>query len=617
MYFKKLKKGFISVFLSFVLCISSNHLNSASLTTSDIINNSFNTKCLDYCIVGFCLYVFCTYWSCEYDIEPLIEHNISDVVVTSYRDPGKSPWIETATYNNGSNEGGEGAINNDKNYNNVKYKYVDAIGNPFAYLTQSGNDSEVVPFRYSVALSSSSGLSSNIIRFTRSTSINPKLEKRILHYLKKGKKRRKGTRKNLIYQIEKKRLTTEFNKFMKIRQRKLSASRKADPRDTDNNGVISEGTPLDTSDLADFQQYLTNNTTTLNYETGGGTVDAEGGGADLTGAGDDETGAFDEDGNEIGDGIGDDPDGIGDNPDGVNDDTYTNTVNDNTTANTLTVAAIGYDLYGIYNNANSTSTGIGNSNSGNSSSGNSSSGNSSSGNSSSGNSNSGNSSSGNSNSGNSSSGNSNSGNSSSGNSSSGGSSGNSNYYCKSKAIGMMPYFLSETNETGWRYGMPDKINPAVIGALAMGSLSGAASLAGIGTIEIGYPPAYTWGNVYPRTGFLATQDDKKAGAVTAQRAIDIINKGLGQSYMYIPLDVNAVGLSTFIPSSTWNKDWWQPLYPIAKAECGHFGGSPIAGKDDDAGQYAWGYWRRYQCCKPGKGVLVGKFKFPTPICANP
>ena len=94
----------------------------------------------------------------------------------------------------------------------------------------------------------------------------------------------------------------------------------------------------------------------------------------------------------------------------------------------------------------------------------------------------------------------------------------SGYVCKGATLPLVSYFLSTLDPIAWRYGVPESVYPEALipGMREVGSLLSASS----------------WGNVYPRSGFLNQTDDYKTGAVIAQRAGDVwgmsvAGKGVG------------------------------------------------------------------------------------------
>lgn len=240
----------------------------------------------------------------------------------------------------------------------------------------------------------------------------------------------------------------------------------------------------------------------------------------------------------------------------------------------------------------------------------------------------------------------------------------SDYVCETEVTPWMPYFSSTFDYVGWRMGMPDRFTAAALipGRREIGSRTTSNLLGN------------TWGSVYPRFGKLLQHDDARAAAVMAQRAVDIVTREK-QPHVYLPIsgssernfdteqfqgsdgssnsndtDFSSDGLSTgadteedqgplFTDQSTENNegsestiggengsqgasneqtDKWQMFSPKNDDQCEPFGNNDSTwtqGRTDESHQYAWNYWRRYECCVPGKGVYIGHTNFK-PICTS-
>jgi len=165
--------------------------------------------------------------------------------------------------------------------------------------------------------------------------------------------------------------------------------------------------------------------------------------------------------------------------------------------------------------------------------------------------------------------------------------------CPSDTEPMAPYFLSGLDAFEWRWGLVDTLHPA-------------AWLPGLR--EIGNWPANTWGQVYPRTGFVLAIEDPKAGAVAAQRAVDIVTR-TGQPHVYLPADG---------PQSNEQTDRWLMIHPKRARSCETFGTNAdnwSGGKVSQDGGYGFLYWRQYSCCTGKVGVLIGWTPTP-PVCIS-
>lgn len=204
------------------------------------------------------------------------------------------------------------------------------------------------------------------------------------------------------------------------------------------------------------------------------------------------------------------------------------------------------------------------------------------------------------------------------------------YLCPSQVDPMLPYYLSGVDALAWRTGIPDKFRPEALTP---------------GLRQIGNWPFNTWGGVFPRMGFLVQTDDAKVGAVTSQRAIDIVLQP-GQPHVYVPLGSEGFtqtqvgraeattsdeclisggrwvpededhpqgpGACEQQPSVLWlppgneKKPSWQMVSPLPSRTCEAFGapGHWSEGRVSPTGDYGHLYWRCYECCMP---VLGGVF----------
>ena len=154
------------------------------------------------------------------------------------------------------------------------------------------------------------------------------------------------------------------------------------------------------------------------------------------------------------------------------------------------------------------------------------------------------------------------------------------YLCPSSVRPFFPYLMSEVDAIAWRKA---ELN------LSLQSF--------IGVREIGNWPLNTWGSVYPRIGFVIQTEPAKAAAVIAQRAINIVSQTRQIPHIY-----------KAYPMSAHEKNpAWQMITPKSSSHCEAFGSADLqwaSDKNSEDGQYAWNYWRKYQCCKPGPGILL-------------
>ncbi len=151
------------------------------------------------------------------------------------------------------------------------------------------------------------------------------------------------------------------------------------------------------------------------------------------------------------------------------------------------------------------------------------------------------------------------------------------YFCNSNINPYQPYYVSATDQYLWRSGLTELIYPStwIPGMNEVGSVLN------------------SWGSIYPRKGFIEQENDIKAAAVIAARALDIVSSG--GAHIYYP------------SSSDFKSDGkWQMVSPYQENSCTAFGNdNPQLNKLDKDGQYAWTAWSKYNCCIPGEGRHIG------------
>lgn len=209
----------------------------------------------------------------------------------------------------------------------------------------------------------------------------------------------------------------------------------------------------------------------------------------------------------------------------------------------------------------------------------------------------------------------------------------SKFLCRSEAEPLMPYYLSILDAPAWRSGLPDALRSEAMIP---------------GQREVGEWPKFTWGSIFPRSGFIHQQHAGKAAAVASQRAIDVLlNDGEGHIHQnifksgkkrvvrgYIKARTRhscqvSGGRWEVLPkfndrgkcvSQTWQQwvsksnektDRWQMLLPNPSRKCGIFGSGeewPYR-KLAENGSYIWNYWRNYKCCVKAGHKLLHEFNF--------
>jgi len=201
--------------------------------------------------------------------------------------------------------------------------------------------------------------------------------------------------------------------------------------------------------------------------------------------------------------------------------------------------------------------------------------------------------------------------------------------CPSGADPYQPYLFSVEDFVAWRSVLPDFTPGTNIpgSALITADLVGSAFELEDGEAfkrffrDLGEDsPLNSWGNVFPRTGFVHQSEEAKAAALIAQRAGNIVTQA-DQPHVYnqIPEKTTAFSGPTayrVIPpgelkEADFKTGMWQPLAPNASNSCDVFGKNDLTstrswadGKNDDGGDYAYILWRPYQCCqKKGQRFL--------------
>lgn len=161
------------------------------------------------------------------------------------------------------------------------------------------------------------------------------------------------------------------------------------------------------------------------------------------------------------------------------------------------------------------------------------------------------------------------------------------YYCKAQTTPFMPYYLSALDFFAWREHMPEMFYPE-------------AMIPGMREVRQGIE---TWGNIYPRSGFITQVHDYKASATIAQRVADIVSR-LGQPHIYMPA-ARQGGAGEWYPEPVLEgqekNHKWQMLYPKTENSCSVFpeqnSQTDFSSKVAEKGNYSWALWRPYSCCK--------------------
>lgn len=108
----------------------------ARITTASIIPSAASYNCMDYKVVGVCLWLYCGWSGCRIRTSVKVGHFVPELVVSSYENTGKNPWVEIAAVSPPTGEAiGGGRSTGDVEptmHQQLRFKNVDAIGHPGA-----------------------------------------------------------------------------------------------------------------------------------------------------------------------------------------------------------------------------------------------------------------------------------------------------------------------------------------------------------------------------------------------------------------------------------------------------------------------------------------------------
>ncbi len=176
----------------------------------------------------------------------------------------------------------------------------------------------------------------------------------------------------------------------------------------------------------------------------------------------------------------------------------------------------------------------------------------------------------------------------------------SNFYCSSVSTPLKPYYSSIVDSVAWR-------NPDFESWKNESLVPGRR--------EIGDWPHYTWGSVYPRSGWIIQSSPPKAAAVIAQRAADVAINGGNFRVRKEASNSSSSELRWPLPAlreTEANTGKWQMLHPQKSKKCETFGANDVlglvdwgGGKVDQKNSYVWSLWRPYTCCKKLGQVFLG------------
>lgn len=162
------------------------------------------------------------------------------------------------------------------------------------------------------------------------------------------------------------------------------------------------------------------------------------------------------------------------------------------------------------------------------------------------------------------------------------------YTCESPTYPLNPHLLSTFDAVSWRENLVEALYPESL-------TPGMREVGQLGDL---------WGNVYPRTGFVAgQQNDYRVAAVAAQRVADIVTRS-GQPHIYQPLapsQRDGYWPPDPVKEGDESTHKWQPLSPQMVMGCKTFpdrhAGANYGDRIDETGDFVWALWRPYSCCE--------------------
>lgn len=158
--------------------------------------------------------------------------------------------------------------------------------------------------------------------------------------------------------------------------------------------------------------------------------------------------------------------------------------------------------------------------------------------------------------------------------------------CGGQGQPFFPYFISNLDAVSWRWDIPEMFYPQ--------SLMPLVTSYDLGTTNNNYGP------IYPRHGFMTSQDPIKASVLSAFRAVHFITR---QNEPHIYKELPSSGGDGYWPAGPLTKEdggtgAWQMLYPKATSSCVMFpyDENPPPDMRSENGGYLWNFWRSYKCC---------------------
>ncbi|HAS5006270.1 TPA: TIGR03756 family integrating conjugative element protein [Vibrio cholerae] len=186
------------------------------------------------------------------------------------------------------------------------------------------------------------------------------------------------------------------------------------------------------------------------------------------------------------------------------------------------------------------------------------------------------------------------------------------FLCKSDATSFLPAYASSFDNLLWR------VQPVEAMLYMPSQLIGQQHKIAPSNSDF----LSKWAYLYPRTGFVVTNDDLKAAAVAAQRVASIVTSQGSDATMHIANRPSMQGQKGWWPPKTVTENdasqgYFQMLLPKKESTChliADMGDGYMSGEGDGLmdwrnrqGNYAWNFWRLYRCCRRSGSSLVMHF----------
>lgn len=166
--------------------------------------------------------------------------------------------------------------------------------------------------------------------------------------------------------------------------------------------------------------------------------------------------------------------------------------------------------------------------------------------------------------------------------------------CSGQGTVMKPYFISHADAISWRWNVPEMFYPQSYDALTT-------------TFDLG-SVTNNYGAIYPRHGFMTSQDPLKAAVLSAFRAVHFVTRS-GAPHVYQQLPSGS--REGYWPAGPLDKDdsrtgKFQMLFPHSSSSCVQFpySANPSESYRSTSGSYIWNFWKAYKCCQRKGSTLV-------------